>query len=151
MLRCAPARFDAQGQCTGEAPGHAEAVHDLEFGDGVIRVWKDAAPVATFSRSVAGLTQASPARVTAFGHGLVNGDRVLVTGVRGMRWSAITHSASSSPAMRDDMVMQRITADPTFVNEMTARMHPGMTMVLTDAPLTPDTRTGKDFVIVSSN
>ena len=71
--------------------------------------------------------------------------------VRGMHWSAITHSATASPAMRDGAVMLRITADPAFVNAMQARMHPGMTMVLTDAPLTPDTRTGKDFVIVSSN
>lgn len=70
---------------------------------------------------------------------------------RGMHWSAITHSASASPAMRDETVMQRISADPAFVNAMTTRMHPGMTMVLTDAPLTPDTKTGKDFVIVSSN
>jgi hypothetical protein len=71
--------------------------------------------------------------------------------VRGMHWSAITHSAGSSTADRDGAVMQRITADPAFVNAMQARLHPGMTMVLTDAPLTADSRSGKDFVIVSSN
>ncbi len=69
---------------------------------------------------------------------------------RGLRWSAITHSAAASPAMRDDAVMQRIAADPTFVEAMQARMHPGMTMVLTDAPLSPDSRSGKDFVIVTA-
>jgi hypothetical protein len=29
-------------------------------------------------------------------------------------------------------------------------MHPGMTLVLTDAPLSPDSRSGKDFVIVTT-
>ncbi|WP_363349197.1 L,D-transpeptidase [Methylocystis echinoides] len=69
---------------------------------------------------------------------------------RGLRWSAITHSAAASPAMRDDAVMQRIGAEPAFVEAMQTRMHPGMTMVLTDAPLSPDSRSGKDFVIVTT-
>jgi hypothetical protein len=69
---------------------------------------------------------------------------------RGMHWSAITHSSAESPLMRDDAVMQRIAAEPSFVNEMQTRMHPGMTMVLTDAPLSPDSRSGKDFVIVTN-
>ncbi|QGM98669.1 L,D-transpeptidase [Methylocystis parvus] len=72
------------------------------------------------------------------------------TDARGMHWSAITHQQATTPLMRDDVVMQRISAEPAFVNEMKARMHPGMTMVLTDAPLTPDTKTGKDFVIVTA-
>jgi hypothetical protein len=46
--------------------------------------------------------------------------------------------------------MQRIGAEPGFVNQMQSRMHPGMTMVLTDAPLSPDSRSGKDFVIVTA-
>jgi len=67
-----------------------------------------------------------------------------------MHWSAITHGADASPMTRDDVVMQRIGAEPAFVNQMQARMHPGMTMVLTDAPLSPDSRSGKDFVIVTT-
>jgi len=69
---------------------------------------------------------------------------------KGMHWSAITHQQAATPLTRDDVVMQRISADPAFVNEMKARMHPGMTMVLTDAPLSPDKRSGKDFVIVTT-
>jgi hypothetical protein len=69
---------------------------------------------------------------------------------RGMHWSAITHSNTTSPMTRDETVMQRIAAEPAFVDAMQARMHPGMTMVLTDAPLSPDRRSGKDFVIVTS-
>jgi hypothetical protein len=69
---------------------------------------------------------------------------------RGMHWSAITHSNTTSPMTRDETVMLRIAAEPAFVDAMKARMHPGMTMVLTDAPLSPDRRSGKDFVIVTS-
>ncbi|MGE5389299.1 MAG: L,D-transpeptidase family protein [Hyphomicrobiales bacterium] len=69
---------------------------------------------------------------------------------RGMHWSAITHSSADSPLTREDVVMQRIGAEPGFVNQMQSRMHPGMTMVLTDAPLSPDSRSGKDFVIVTA-
>ncbi|GLI92797.1 hypothetical protein LMG27198_17890 [Methylocystis echinoides] len=69
---------------------------------------------------------------------------------RGMHWSAITHSTDASPLTRDDVVMQRIGAEPSFVDQMQSRMHPGMTMVLTDAPLSPDSRSGKDFVIVTT-
>ncbi|WP_424362091.1 hypothetical protein [Methylocystis parvus] len=69
---------------------------------------------------------------------------------QGMHWSAITHQQAATPLTRDDVVMQRISAEPAFVNEMKARMHPGMTMVLTDAPLSPDKRSSKDFVIVTT-
>ncbi|MEQ1756577.1 MAG: ubiquitin-activating E1 FCCH domain-containing protein [Micropepsaceae bacterium] len=56
----------------------------LEFGPGTIRVWKDAAPVVSVSKPVITVTSANPARVTAFAHGFANGDRVLVTGLKGM-------------------------------------------------------------------
>lgn len=72
------------------------------------------------------------------------------TDARGMHWSAITHGSADAPMTRDEVVMQRIAAEPSFVEAMQARMHPGMTMVLTDAPLSPDSRSGKDFVIVTT-
>ncbi|WP_442754012.1 L,D-transpeptidase [Methylocystis sp. JAN1] len=72
------------------------------------------------------------------------------TEAKGMHWSAITHQQAATPLTRDDVVMQRISAEPAFVEEMKARMHPGMTMVLTDTPLSPDKRSGKDFVIVTA-
>ena len=40
-------------------------------------------------------------------------------------------------------------ASDDFMKMVQEKMHPGMTVVLTDAPLHPDTRTGKDFVIMS--
>ncbi len=51
---------------------------------------------------------------------------------------------------RDVDVIKRISADDAFVLAMKERMHPGMTLVLTDAPLSPDNRSGNDFVIVTS-
>jgi hypothetical protein len=69
---------------------------------------------------------------------------------RGMRWSAITHHHADSPLDRDENVMRRIGAEQSFVTAMQSRMHPGMTMVLTDAPLSADSRSGKDFVIVTT-
>lgn len=56
----------------------------LEFADGVIRIWKDGAQVTKPARPLQAIAQTNPARVTVFGHGLADGDRVLLTGIRGM-------------------------------------------------------------------
>jgi predicted tellurium resistance membrane protein TerC len=71
--------------CWRVIPEHREidkrTVKDmLEFGDKVIRVWKDGAPVANATRTIAGLSQANPARVTAFGHGFSWRDLILIAG-----------------------------------------------------------------------
>ena len=42
---------------------------------------------------------------------------------------------------------KRLTAAEATIDR--DKMHPGMTTILTGAPLHPDTRTGKDFVIMS--
>ncbi|HEY8215387.1 MAG TPA: L,D-transpeptidase [Methylocystis sp.] len=70
---------------------------------------------------------------------------------RGMHWSAITHHRDDTALAPDGNVIQRIRAEPSFISAMQTRMHPGMTMVLTDAPLSPDSRSGKDFVIVTTD
>ena len=56
----------------------------LEFSHRLMRVWKDGAQVTLLPRPIMHIAQAAPARVTAFGHGLVDGDRVLLAGIRGM-------------------------------------------------------------------
>jgi hypothetical protein len=68
----------------------------------------------------------------------------------GMHWSAITHHHEDATLSQDENVIQRIRAAPSFVTALRERMHPGMTLVLTDAPLSPDSRSGKDFVIVTT-
>lgn len=73
-------------------------------------------------------------------------------GVQGMKWTAITHGATSGTtagAQPEVNALGRLTADTAFIEQMKKRMHPGMVMILTDAPLSPDTKTGKDFVIMS--
>jgi len=46
--------------------------------------------------------------------------------------------------------INRITADESFVKQIQSRMHPGMVMIVTDLPLHPDSRSGKDFVIMTA-
>ena len=69
---------------------------------------------------------------------------------RGMHWSAISHhhEAGAGPGSGD--IMRRLRADNSFVQAMTRRLHPGMIFITTDAPLTPDRRSGRDFVIATS-
>ncbi|MBX3582357.1 MAG: L,D-transpeptidase [Rhizobiaceae bacterium] len=67
---------------------------------------------------------------------------------KGMRWVAITHNiADGSPPEGDSLT--RLTADTAFIEQMKLKMHPGMVMILTDAPLEPEKKSGKDFVIMS--
>ena len=56
----------------------------LEFSHHAMRVWKDGAQVTWPARPVMHVAQSNPARVTCFAHGLVDGDRISLTGIRGM-------------------------------------------------------------------
>jgi hypothetical protein len=47
-------------------------------------------------------------------------------------------------------VVSRLKADRAFQQAMRKSMHPGMVMIVTDNPLHPDMRSGKDFVIMTS-
>lgn len=69
-------------------------------------------------------------------------------GIQGMKWSAITHNAPAG-GQPEVNALSRLTADTGFIEQMKQNMHPGMVMVLTDAPLAPEMRSGKDFVIMS--
>ena len=69
---------------------------------------------------------------------------------QGMSWLAISHSADANGNyLSGEQTLQRLRASDDFMKVVQEKMHPGMTVVLTDAPLHPDTRTGKDFVIMS--
>lgn len=71
-------------------------------------------------------------------------------GSKGMAWSAISHHADAVGVSREEDLIKRISADKAFVDKMRGHMHPGMILVTTDAPLHPDSRSGKDFVVVAS-
>jgi hypothetical protein len=68
---------------------------------------------------------------------------------QGMHWIGLTHAADPvGQLVSDEDALNRLTADKDFVDQMRAKLHPGAIMILTDLPLTPDSRTGDDFVIV---
>ena len=88
------------------------------------------------------------------------GSHVLVlngadTGAKGLSWHVISHHDAPGAdlgAGRDSAgsLITRLTADRTFQRSVERRLHPGMVMVVTDMPLHPDRRSGKDFVIMGS-
>jgi len=72
-------------------------------------------------------------------------------GQRGLAWHGISHHVDPAfPHNREEDLINRLTADASFVKQMQARMHPGMVMIVSDLPLHPDSRSGKDFVIMTA-
>ena len=68
-------------------------------------------------------------------------------------WSAasIRHADSTaSVAGTDSAILDRIKFDPDFVQQALESMHPGMTLVITGLAAGPETRSDRDFVIVTS-
>ncbi|MBC2775196.1 L,D-transpeptidase [Rhizobium sp. AQ_MP] len=70
--------------------------------------------------------------------------------VEGMRWIAFSNSVDDPRVVGEAKdVLSRISADPSFVANMQKVLHPGAVLILTDTPLAPDSRSGRDFVIMS--
>jgi hypothetical protein len=83
------------------------------------------------------------------------GSHVLTLQVAGAandwQWVDISRSASSGSFFNNEQdMLKRLSTQKSFLDAMQARMHPGMVMVLTDAPLHPDSRSGQDFVVMSA-
>jgi hypothetical protein len=70
-------------------------------------------------------------------------------GSPGMSWSVISHGNQVGSKEAPDSLLQRLRSEDSFVAKLRDKMHPGLVVVVTDAPLHPDTRSGKDFVIMS--
>lgn len=69
---------------------------------------------------------------------------------QGLRWTAISHDAAAGGSVEaDEAVLTRLRADHDFIEAMRQKMHPGMILILTDAPLEPEAQSGRDFVIMS--
>lgn len=67
-----------------------------------------------------------------------------------LAWTALSHAPDAKGlAIPHQDSLMRVSADNGFIRKMQEAMHPGMVMIYTDAPLSPDSRTGKDFVIMS--
>ena len=73
-------------------------------------------------------------------------------GHKGLVWHGLGHHHEDGVNVPDaeTAVIRRVSADRTVIDAMTARMHPGMVMVTTDLPAHPDTRSGKDFVVMAT-
>ena len=56
----------------------------LEFGDSIMRVYRNGGQVLDATKNITGATQANPVVITSAAHGYSNGDEVFVTGVTGM-------------------------------------------------------------------
>ena len=70
--------------------------------------------------------------------------------VTGAQWIDITRSVASGANFRGaGSTLDRLTTTPEFAAKMRLALHPGAVLVLTDAPLHPDSRSGRDFVIIS--
>jgi hypothetical protein len=68
-------------------------------------------------------------------------------------WSAasIRHADSTAAVQNtDNATLDRIKFDPAFVEQTLGAMHPGMMLMITDLAADPETRSEKDFVIVTS-
>ena len=70
-------------------------------------------------------------------------------GSQGLSWSAIGHSDQSGTNETPASLLQRLRSDDSFVDSLRDKMHPGLVVVLTNAPLHPDTRSGTNSVIMS--
>jgi len=69
---------------------------------------------------------------------------------QGMRWSAISHTRNATASQQpDEQSLQRVAADAGFISAMRTALHPGAILILTDLPLHPDSRSGRDFVIMT--
>ncbi|NBB49810.1 L,D-transpeptidase family protein [Rhizobium sp. CRIBSB] len=93
-------------------------------------------------------------RITVNGRDKLGSHVFLLDGLdeatRGMRWIAFANPNDDEGVVNMAAnLLARISADPAFVSTMQRVLHPGAVLILTDAPLAPDTRTGKDFVIMA--
>ena len=50
----------------------------------------------------------------------------------------------------DRATLERIKFDPTFIEQALGAMHPGMLLMITDLAAGPETRSDRNFVIVTS-
>ena len=67
-------------------------------------------------------------------------------GAKGMHWAALTYGEAGQDGMHD---LTRVKSDDAFNALVGKHAHPGMIFIFTDLPLHPNSRSGRDFVIMS--
>lgn len=70
---------------------------------------------------------------------------------RAALWKVFRHGSGASGGSGDsaDALIDRIHSDPKLAKQVAALMHPGLVLVMTDAPLHPQTRSKRDFVVMT--
>lgn len=64
-------------------------------------------------------------------------------------WHAIRHGSGPSGSAED--LIGRVQSDPALAKQVANLMHPGLVLVMTDQPLHPETRSKRDFVVMSQD
>jgi lipoprotein-anchoring transpeptidase ErfK/SrfK len=84
------------------------------------------------------------------------GERVFVlTGqdgdAKGLSWHAISYGRNAgSPDGTEPLdALRRVRGDRQIIAAISDRLKPGLLLVMTDLPSSPDTRTGQDFVVLN--
>jgi hypothetical protein len=67
-------------------------------------------------------------------------------GVQGMQWQALSYETPGADVTHD---LSRLKSDAAFSALIREHLHPGTVFIVTDLPLHPDRRSGRDFVIMS--
>ena len=68
---------------------------------------------------------------------------------RAANWHAIKHGSGSDASA--EALIERVQSDPALANQISGLMHPGLVLVMTDAPLHPSTRSKRDFVVMAQD
>lgn len=68
----------------------------------------------------------------------------------GLTWHAFSHGDSADDGRSAIDAFDRIHLDPAGRKAISDRLHPGTILTLTDLPLSPDSRSGRDFVVIST-
>jgi len=66
-------------------------------------------------------------------------------------WHGIGHRPDPRADALDAATLHRISAEPRLQQEIQRRLHVGAVLTTVDLPLTADSRSGKDFVVVSDD
>ncbi len=73
---------------------------------------------------------------------------------RSLRWHSVSYAASQSKlGLTEDgtVILSRLQPSPDMAKQIIALMHPGLVMTMTDLPAHPETRSARDFVVVTQD
>jgi len=76
----------------------------------------------------------------------------LVPGHKMHRWMSVSTEAATAPAEEDEGALaSRVHIPPFFVSQIYDSLVPGTTLMITDRPATPETKSDSDFVIMATH